>query len=291
MFRMTCRCCGLRDVVGLTGTKFGCGVALCGACTVHLDGRPIRSCITPVANVVGQEDHDHRGDRRDRKRREEFSRLGSTSKSCNAATASRARSCRLRRFSRAIPTLAMPTSTPPCLATSAVAAPIRVSAPPSSRHRSRPERKELGNAETDRQAEDKARRGAFRAGPFSSPALLPAVDCCSASICLLDRGQGPHAPGDETFAPNAFVRIRPDDSITLVMPQVEMGQGTYTSMSMLIAEELEVDLAQGGPRSGACRRQALCQSAASDSRSLAVRHRYRDAGSRCGARARRRASC
>ena len=44
----------LRDVIGLTGTKFGCGVALCGACTVHLDGRPIRSCITPVASVVGK---------------------------------------------------------------------------------------------------------------------------------------------------------------------------------------------------------------------------------------------
>jgi isoquinoline 1-oxidoreductase subunit alpha len=44
----------LRDVLGLTGTKFGCGIALCGACTVHLDGRPIRSCITPVANAVGK---------------------------------------------------------------------------------------------------------------------------------------------------------------------------------------------------------------------------------------------
>jgi isoquinoline 1-oxidoreductase subunit alpha len=44
----------LRDVVGLTGTKFGCGIALCGACTVHLDGRPIRSCITPMASVVGK---------------------------------------------------------------------------------------------------------------------------------------------------------------------------------------------------------------------------------------------
>ena len=48
----------------------------------------------------------------------------------------------------------------------------------------------------------------------------------------------------DLFTPNAFVRIRPDNSVTLVMPQVEMGQGTYTSMSMLIAEELEVDLAQ-----------------------------------------------
>src|SRR5215470_2061176 len=51
---------------------------------------------------------------------------------------------------------------------------------------------------------------------------------------------------DEAFAPNAFVRIKPDDTITLVMPQVEMGQGTYTSMSMLVAEELEVDFAKVG---------------------------------------------
>jgi len=44
----------LRDVVGLTGTKFGCGMALCGACTVHLDGQPIRSCVTPVAAAAGK---------------------------------------------------------------------------------------------------------------------------------------------------------------------------------------------------------------------------------------------
>jgi isoquinoline 1-oxidoreductase subunit alpha len=44
----------VRDVVGLTGTKFGCGVALCGACTVHLDGRPIRSCIAPVSSAAGK---------------------------------------------------------------------------------------------------------------------------------------------------------------------------------------------------------------------------------------------
>ena len=44
----------LRDVVGLTGTKFGCGIAQCGACTVHLDGQPIRSCVTPVAAVTGK---------------------------------------------------------------------------------------------------------------------------------------------------------------------------------------------------------------------------------------------
>src|ERR1700751_3256043 len=41
----------LRDVLGMTGTKFGCGMALCGACTVHIDGAPTRSCITPVASI------------------------------------------------------------------------------------------------------------------------------------------------------------------------------------------------------------------------------------------------
>jgi isoquinoline 1-oxidoreductase alpha subunit len=45
----------VRESAGLHGTKFGCGMALCGACTVHLDGKPIRSCITPVSSVQGRE--------------------------------------------------------------------------------------------------------------------------------------------------------------------------------------------------------------------------------------------
>jgi isoquinoline 1-oxidoreductase alpha subunit len=44
----------LRDHLSLTGTKYGCGMALCGACTVHLDGQPIRSCSTPVSAVTGK---------------------------------------------------------------------------------------------------------------------------------------------------------------------------------------------------------------------------------------------
>ena len=44
----------LRDELGLTGTKFGCGAALCGACTVHLDGPAIRSCQTPISVVAGK---------------------------------------------------------------------------------------------------------------------------------------------------------------------------------------------------------------------------------------------
>ena len=45
----------LRAVLGMTGTKFGCGMALCGACTVHIDGAPTRACITPIASTVGKQ--------------------------------------------------------------------------------------------------------------------------------------------------------------------------------------------------------------------------------------------
>ena len=44
----------IRDAIGLTGTKFGCGLSQCGACTVHVDAEPIRSCVTPVSRVAGK---------------------------------------------------------------------------------------------------------------------------------------------------------------------------------------------------------------------------------------------
>ena len=45
----------LRDVLGMTGTKFGCGIAQCGVCTVHLDGKAVRSCVLPISSAVGHE--------------------------------------------------------------------------------------------------------------------------------------------------------------------------------------------------------------------------------------------
>jgi isoquinoline 1-oxidoreductase subunit alpha len=44
----------LRDTLGMEGTKFGCGMALCGACTVHINGQPVRSCVTPISAVAGK---------------------------------------------------------------------------------------------------------------------------------------------------------------------------------------------------------------------------------------------
>ena len=44
----------LRDTLGMTGTKYGCGMSLCGACTVHVDGQPTRACVTPVGSIAGK---------------------------------------------------------------------------------------------------------------------------------------------------------------------------------------------------------------------------------------------
>ena len=73
----------------------------------------------------------------------------------------------------------------------------------------------------------------------------------------------PVQPPDETagkLAPNAFIRIDPSGKITLVMPQVEMGQGVYTALSMILAEELDADFSQLDSRACAAERQALRQS-------------------------------
>lgn len=85
----------IRDDAGLTGTKFGCGIGMCGACTVHIGGKAARSCITPLSAVEGAEITTIEGSipkvrTRSRKR-------GRTCRCHSAATASLDRSCRRRR--------------------------------------------------------------------------------------------------------------------------------------------------------------------------------------------------
>ena len=82
-----------------------------------------------------------------------------------------------------------------------------------------------------------SRRVFLKAGVASGGGLL-------LGIALPAFRGDPAAAGSSVFAPNAFIRIDSDGSVTLIMPHVEMGQGTYTSIPMLIAEELEVALTQ-----------------------------------------------
>ncbi len=82
----------IRDDVGLTGTKFGCGIGMCGACTVHIGGKAARSCITPLSAVEGADIVTIEG--LDPKASTPSRKPGRTCRSRNAATASPARSCR-----------------------------------------------------------------------------------------------------------------------------------------------------------------------------------------------------
>ena len=91
----------LRDELGLTGTKFGCGMALCGACTVHVDGQPVRSCMTPSRRVASSKITTIEAHRRPTRSAARCRRPGSTWACRSAATVRPGRSCRRRRCSSA----------------------------------------------------------------------------------------------------------------------------------------------------------------------------------------------
>src|SRR5258707_4676327 len=175
------------------------------------------------------------------------SRPGSTERSCNAGTASPARSCPLRRCLRAIRIRRIPTSTTPCPATSAAAGPMSAFAKRSSRPRNRADREadmtldhltsRASGPGLSPSTNDVSRRKLLQAGAAAGGGLMLSLSLPFTS------GEAEAAEADG-FAPNAFVRIGGDGQIVLTMPYVEMGQGTYTSIPMLIAEELEVDLKQ-----------------------------------------------
>ena len=86
----------LRDVLGLTGTKFGCGVAACGACTIHLDGDATRSCVTAMSDANGKSITTIEG--LDPEGNHPCKKLGARSTCRSAAIVRPARSCRPRRF-------------------------------------------------------------------------------------------------------------------------------------------------------------------------------------------------
>src|SRR5882757_8209587 len=117
----------LRDVLGMTGTKFGCGMALCGACTVHVDGTPLRSCITPIKNVGnGAVTTIEAIDTTSQGRALQQAWLDLDVVQCGYCQSGQIMSA--AALLKAPRNRAMPISTPPCPATSAGAEPISASA-------------------------------------------------------------------------------------------------------------------------------------------------------------------
>src|SRR3989454_1479498 len=160
------------------------------------------------------------------------SRPGLSWRCRNAAIASPARSCPRLRCSRPTPTRPMAISTPRCRGTSAAAALMCESARESS---------------TRRMVLRTARKGPDMTVDLSRRQFLSASAVLGGGLLIGFRTGAAHTAegaAGATFTPNAFIRIEANGQIVLTMPYVEMGQGTYTSIPMLIAEELEVDLSQ-----------------------------------------------
>src|SRR5712672_1849909 len=156
--------------------------------------------------------------------------------SCSAVTASRARLCRRQRYlprSRSRPTT---TSTPPCQAMCVAAAPTSASVPPSTEQRVRERGLTMPKSPciTSLNRRSFLKVGAAVGGGLALTLVLPSA---------LRSGWAANFTASD-FAPNAFIRISRDGVVTMVMPMVEMGQGVYTSMAMLLADELEVGLDQ-----------------------------------------------
>ena len=221
----------IREQLGLTGTKYGCGIAQCGACTVHIDGVAVRSCSLPVsARDGGSEDRHHRGPVA-RRHRIRCRRPGSSSTCRNAATASRARSWPRRRCCQDKPKPtddeidAAMTNICRCGTYNRIRAAIKL--PP--RRQPRLTREDSH----DTIAQDSPAAASSPAPPPPAGGLVARLP---RSVRRRRRSRGRRTPEI-----NAWVVIKPDDTVVIRIARVEMGQGTLTGLAQLVAEELECD--------------------------------------------------
>ena len=234
----------LRDVLSMTGTKFGCGMGLCGACTIQIDGQPTRSCITPVSAAVGKQI--------------------TTIEAIGATPAG-------KKIQRAWLALDVP-QCGYCQSGQIMSASALLASKPEAERRGH-RRCDGGQHLPLRHLSAYSRCNQAGRGRRTMPSPARRFEMKTASIEIRDAvsssrrnflkltataaiggglmlGFGLPARGeirdtlttDAPFAPNAFLRIDRAGKVTFVMPVIEMGQGTYTSLPMLIAEELEVDV-------------------------------------------------
>src|SRR3984893_10397709 len=226
---------GLRDVLSLTGTKFGGGIAQCGACTVHLAGKPVRSCLLSVGALGARAITPIAG-------------LGVTPNGAKVQKAwldlevIQCGYCQSGQIMSAAALLDAIPHPDDADIDAAMAANICLRAYPAG------DQKRIGGGVIAmRENSDHIISLASSSVPDELPSLSRRGFLkMSAATAFLFGFSVPlrairAAAEAATFAPNAFIRIDEQGEVTLIMPQVEMGQGTYTSISMILAEELDAD--------------------------------------------------
>lgn len=202
----------IREDIGLTGTKYGCGIARCGACAVHVDGKAVRSCRTPVSDVVGKEIITIEGLSTNGDHPAQKAWIEEDVPQCGY--------CHSGQIMSAAALLAQNPKPTNAEIDSAMAHNIC----------------RCGTYQRIRKAIHRASeliaQGAKSGG--AGPALA------ASSLRRTFEGAAASRSG-EAVELNAFVRIGADEVITIRVNHSEMGQGVYTSLPMLVAEELECD--------------------------------------------------
>ena len=192
----------IREHLGLTGTKYSCGKSLCGACTVHIDGKPERSCQTPVKDAQGKKITTIEG----------IPENHPVKRAWNADDVPQCGYCQPGQIMDAVALL------------------------------------ERNPNPTDADIDGAMSGNLCRCGTYQR--IRRAIHRAAGMMAKreeIEEGriskEGETQPG-RFFVLNPFVRIRADGRVVLVVNKSEMGQGVYTSLPMLIAEELEVDWSQ-----------------------------------------------
>ncbi len=225
----------LRDTLELTGTKFGCGAGLCGACTVHVEGEAIRSCSTPVSQVAGKTITTIEG-------------LGANGLHIlqQAWIAEEVPQCGYCQTGQIMTAAAFLAKTPNpsdeqitqamngnlcrCGTYERIRKAIRRAATGGSDGRGR---RAMTTTSVTKKASGLNRREFVVAGIAAGAGLV-------VGFYLPHGGKS----AKQVFSPNAYVRITPDNKITIVVARSEMGQGIRTALPMILAEELEADWKQ-----------------------------------------------
>ena len=252
----------LRDHLGLTGTKFGCGMALCGACTVHLDGAPMRSCQTPLSAAAGKKITTIEGVGATPGRQGGAGRLDGDRRAAvrllpgrpdherdrAAAEEPEAERCRHRRRHERQPL------------------PLRHLHPHPQRDQGR--RRHEGRSMMDlphspvtatRRARGTSRRAFLKAAPLTGLVLGVGLPGFGLAADEPQKYGGDGMPNGLRDSPKIFVSIAPDGTVSIVVNRSEMGQGVRTSLPRIVADELEADYQARARRAGAGRRSEVRQ--------------------------------